>query len=71
MAFPPSKGANLTVIARKICRGQLESAGFLVPQVDAEFYPEKDYHTIYFAELVKTVEKQGRRIKTAICGAWS
>jgi hypothetical protein len=46
------------VIARKIYRGQLESAGFLVPSIDAELYPEKDYHTVYFAELVKTVEKK-------------
>jgi flavin reductase (DIM6/NTAB) family NADH-FMN oxidoreductase RutF len=55
---PTFKEAFLTVIARKIYRGQLESAGFLVPSVDAEFYPEKDYHTVYIAELVKTVEKK-------------
>jgi flavin reductase (DIM6/NTAB) family NADH-FMN oxidoreductase RutF len=55
---PTFKEANLTVIARKIYRGQLESAGFLVPSIDAELYPEKDYHTVYFAELVKTVEKK-------------
>ena len=46
------------MIARKIYRAQLESAGFLVPSVDVEFYPEKDYHTVYFAELVKTVENK-------------
>jgi flavin reductase (DIM6/NTAB) family NADH-FMN oxidoreductase RutF len=55
---PTFREANLTVIARKIYRGQMESAGFLVPSLDAEFYPEKDYHTIYFAELVKTVENK-------------
>jgi len=62
---PTFKESYLTVIARTIYRGQLESAGFLVPAVDAEFYPKKDYHTVYFAELVKTfgtnqeiVEKQ-------------
>ena len=54
---PTFKEANLTVIAHKIYRGQLESAGFLVPSVDAEFYPQKDYHTVYFAELVKTAGK--------------
>jgi flavin reductase (DIM6/NTAB) family NADH-FMN oxidoreductase RutF len=52
---PTFKESYLTVIARTIYRGQLESAGFLVPAVDAEFYPKKDYHTVYFAELVKTV----------------
>jgi flavin reductase (DIM6/NTAB) family NADH-FMN oxidoreductase RutF len=55
---PTFKEAHLTVVARKIYRGQLESAGFLVPSVDAEFYPKKDYHTVYFAEVVKTVEKK-------------
>jgi hypothetical protein len=43
------------VIARKIYRGLMESAGFLVPPIDTEFYPEKDYHTVHHAELVKTV----------------
>ena len=52
---PIFKEAYLTVIARKIYRGQLESAGFLAPEVDAEFYPEKDYHTMYIAELVRTI----------------
>lgn len=55
---PTFKEAYLTVVARKIYRGRLESAGFLVPPVDVEFYPEKDYHTVYFAELVKTVGRQ-------------
>jgi flavin reductase (DIM6/NTAB) family NADH-FMN oxidoreductase RutF len=55
---PTFKQAYLTVIARKIYRGQLESAGFLVPAIDAELYPEKDYHTVYFAELLKTVENK-------------
>ena len=55
---PTFKEANLTVIARKIYRGQLDCAVFLVPSVDAEFYPEKDYHTVYFAELLKTVENK-------------
>jgi len=54
---PTFKESYLTVIGRKIYRGQLESAGFLVPAVDTEFYPEKDYHTVYFAELVKTLGK--------------
>ncbi|WP_420237184.1 flavin reductase [Telmatobacter bradus] len=54
---PTFKDAYLTVIAHRIYRGQMESAGFLIPAVDEEFYPKKDYHTVYFAELVKTVGK--------------
>lgn len=55
---PTFQEAYLTAIARKIYRGQLESAGFLVPQIAEEYYPEKDYHTVYFAELVQTIGKE-------------
>jgi flavin reductase (DIM6/NTAB) family NADH-FMN oxidoreductase RutF len=55
-SVPTFKEAYLTVIARKIYRGQLESAGFLVPQVDEEFYPKKDHHTVYLAEVLETIE---------------
>jgi len=54
---PTFKESYLTVIGRKIYRGQMESAGFLIPTVDEEFYPQKDYHTVYFAEMIKTVGK--------------
>jgi hypothetical protein len=54
---PTLKEAYLTVIAHRIYRGQLESAGFLIPAANEEFYPKKDYHTVYFAEPVKTVGK--------------
>jgi flavin reductase (DIM6/NTAB) family NADH-FMN oxidoreductase RutF len=57
---PTFKEAFLTVLARKIYRGQLESTGFLVPTVDEKFYPKKDHHTVYCAELVQSVgKKQG------------
>jgi flavin reductase (DIM6/NTAB) family NADH-FMN oxidoreductase RutF len=55
---PTFKESYLAVIARKIYRGQMESAGFLIPPVDEEFYPLKDYHTMYVAELIKIVEGQ-------------
>lgn len=54
---PGFEEAYLTVIARKLYRGKLEEAGFLSKAVDAEFYPEKDYHTLYFGELVRVVER--------------
>lgn len=52
---PGFKEAYLTVIVRKLYRGKLEEAGFLSKAIGAEFYPEKDYHTLYFGEVVKTV----------------
>jgi flavin reductase (DIM6/NTAB) family NADH-FMN oxidoreductase RutF len=61
---PTFKEAYLTVIARTIYRGQMESAGFLIQPIDEEFYPEKDYHTVYHAELVKTVGNCPRSSET-------
>lgn len=52
---PTFREAYLTVIARKLYRGRLEEAGFLVPSVEREFYPEKDHHTVYYAELVRSI----------------
>jgi len=64
---PTFQEAYLTVIARKLYRGQLESAKFLVPAVDKQFYPKKDYHTVYFAELVKTIGKNPESVENH-CG---
>lgn len=52
---PTFREAYLTVIARKLYRGQLEPGQFLVPAVESEFYPKKDHHTVYIAELIQTV----------------
>lgn len=49
--------AYLTVIARKLYRGKLEGAGFLDSSIDEQFYPHKDHHTVYHAEIVKTIGK--------------
>lgn len=55
---PTFKQAYLTVIARKLYRGELTAPGFLDPSIDADFYPEKDYHTFYHAEILKVVEHE-------------
>ena len=55
---PSFEEAYLTVAARKLYRGRFEPQGFLAPEIDEEFYPEKDYHTIYYAELLKAYGKR-------------
>jgi flavin reductase (DIM6/NTAB) family NADH-FMN oxidoreductase RutF len=47
--------AYLTVVAKKLCRMQLRPGDFVDPTIDGEFYPEKDYHTIYQAEVMKVI----------------
>lgn len=54
---PVYKEAYLTVIARKLYRGKFEQAGFVAPEIDTEFYPERDHHIVYYAEIVKTIEQ--------------
>lgn len=54
---PSFAEASLTVVARTVYRGQLASDGFLDPTLDAEFYPQKDHHTLYYGEILQTVEK--------------
>jgi flavin reductase (DIM6/NTAB) family NADH-FMN oxidoreductase RutF len=54
---PTFEEAYLTVIVRKLYRGELTGAGFLDPAIDAEFYPAKDYHTVYHGEILQLVER--------------
>lgn len=55
---PTFQEAYLTVLVRKLYRSPMESAGFLVPAIEQEFYSDKDYHTIYFAEITKVLGKK-------------
>lgn len=54
---PAFKEAYLTAIARKLYRGKFEQAGFLDQKVIDEWYPEKDFHTVYYAELIKVAAR--------------
>jgi flavin reductase (DIM6/NTAB) family NADH-FMN oxidoreductase RutF len=47
--------AYLTVVAKKLCRMQLQPGDFIDPTIDGGFYPKKDYHTIYQAEVMKII----------------
>lgn len=51
VAAPAFAEAELIVECRKLYRQQMDPAGFLDPGIDAN-YPAKDYHTIYFGEIV-------------------
>lgn len=45
--------ASTVLLCRKMAAQRLDPACFLDPVIDAKFYPEKDYHTLYIAEVTK------------------
>jgi len=51
VASPCFAEAELVVECRKIYWDDLEPSRFIVPAIEGE-YPEKDYHRIYFGEIV-------------------
>jgi len=51
VAAPSYDEAELIVECRKIYRDEVKPAGFLLPEIDRN-YPQKDYHCIYFGEIV-------------------
>ncbi len=50
-AAPAFAEAELVIECRKIYRDALEPKGFLDPQIESN-YPQKDYHSVYFGEIV-------------------
>jgi flavin reductase (DIM6/NTAB) family NADH-FMN oxidoreductase RutF len=51
VAAPCFREAELVVECRKMYRGKVDPAGFLDNSI-INNYPEKDYHTIYYGEIV-------------------
>ncbi len=51
VAAPAFAEAELVIECRKIYRDALEPKGFLDPQIESN-YPQKDYHSVYFGEIV-------------------
>jgi flavin reductase (DIM6/NTAB) family NADH-FMN oxidoreductase RutF len=51
VAAPGFDEAELVVECRKLYRQVMDPAGFIDAEIDSN-YPEKDYHTIYFGEIV-------------------
>ena len=52
---PAFEEADTILICRKMYRTSMNPADFIDKGADSKFYPEKDYHDMYIAEIVKTV----------------
>lgn len=50
--------AKLVLVCRKLYGQFLDPACFTDPDCDAKWYPEKDYHKLYVAEIVKVLVQE-------------
>ncbi|ERK30370.1 flavin reductase [Clostridium intestinale] len=55
---PYFEEAKLTVICKKLYAQELSPKSFSVDGFDDKFYQDKDYHTMYIAEVQKVLLKQ-------------
>ena len=55
---PYFEEAKLTIICKKLYAQNLEPECFIEKELDKKWYPEKDYHTLYIAEVEKIFIKE-------------
>jgi len=49
---------NIVIICKKIYAQDLNHECFIASELDIKCFPEKDYHTLYFAEVEKILIKE-------------
>ena len=50
--------ADMIMVCKKQYHQEMRPECFDVKENDARWYPEKDYHTMYMAEIVKVLVKE-------------
>lgn len=50
--------ADVILICKKLYRGAIDPENFIEKADDVKWYPEKDYHDVYIAEIVKVLVKE-------------
>lgn len=55
---PYFKEGNLIIICKKLYAQELKGECFLASESDSKWYAEKDYHTLYIAEIEKVLIKE-------------
>ena len=50
--------AELILVCRKIYEDHMPPENFIAKENDAKWYPNKDYHTMYIAEIEKVLVKE-------------
>jgi len=49
--------ANLVLICKKLFVQQLDDSAMINEKVDSTWYPQKDYHTLYIAEITNVLQE--------------
>lgn len=55
---PYFEEAEMVIVCRKLYAQQMKPECFIVKEMDNEFYPKKDYHTLYIGEIEKIYIKE-------------
>ena len=50
--------ADMIMVCRKMYHDDIKPECFDVPENDSKWYPQKDYHTMYIAEVLKVLVKE-------------
>lgn len=62
VAAPSFAEADLVIECRKIYAQDLDPRGFLSTEIEPH-YPEKDYHRLYFGEVLSVLAAPGRELR--------
>lgn len=54
---PTFEEATQVLVCRKLYHDEIKPENFYSSEEDSRWYPEKDYHTMYIAEIVEAYEK--------------
>ena len=50
--------ADMIMVCKKMYHDEIKPACFDAPENDSKWYPEKDYHTMYIAEVLKVFVRE-------------
>ena len=50
--------AGMVFVCRKLYEDEIKPENFIAKENDGKWYPEKDYHTVYIAEITKVLVKE-------------
>lgn len=55
---PYFKEADMVIVCRKLYTQDMKPESFIIKDLDNEFYPKKDYHTLYLSEIERIYIKK-------------
>lgn len=55
---PYFEEADMVIVCRKLYTQDMKPESFIIKDLDNEFYPKKDYHTLYLSEIERIYIKK-------------